>query len=466
MKQAWQLERELRDSAVPVDRRKTSSDWYTSETVFPRGDDLIRKFWFSRVPGSFAPEIPYQEMVQAWSNQGYDVSAAEELLPSGIELSRGIETPADMDRLRVLTAELLRRLNNAPKIGTHPYHSYDHPMSWSEVQSAMPIADQANRAAPYETNGRDDAERIYQGWIGQLCGGAFGTAIEGYTGEKIASVYGEIDDYVTEPETMNDDVVYELVLLDAYEKFGRGMTAGQIAAEWIRSLQFGWSAEWVAIRNLNMGIYPPESGRFLNYYSDWIGVQMRTMVCGMLAPGQPMEAARLAFTDGIVSHSNNGVYGGMAAAVMTALAFSMNDPRAILSETLNYLPARSEYAAKYRRVMTILSKNQEPESALKLINSCFERYNWIHAYPNMAADLFALWYGNGDFTRSMTLLAKAGNDVDCNAGLVGNVLGVMNGVPDRWSAPVGDLLETYLPGRERNSIRELARRTARLSGIL
>ena len=150
---------------------------------------------------------------------------------------------------------------------------------------------------------------------------------------------------------------------------------------------------------------------------------------------------------------------------MTSLAFKLDDPRAVLTETLNYLPAQSEYAAKYRRVLTVLAKHPESE-ALKLIASYFERYNWIHAYPNMAADLFALWYGEGDFTRSMSLLAKAGNDVDCNAGLVGNVLGVMNGVPEKWAAPIGDILETYLPGRERNSIRELALRTARLSGIL
>ena len=464
MKQAWQLERELRDAAIPVDRRKQASDWYTSETVFPHGDELIRKFWSSQVPGSFAPEIPYLEMVQAWSNQGYDVSAAEELLPHGIELSRAIGKPEDMDRLRVLTAELLRRLNNAPLIGTHPYYSYTHPMTWDEVRAAMPIAEKGCDSV-HEPNAQGDSERIYQGWLGQLSGGAFGTAIEGYTGTRIAEVYGEITDYVAEPEMVNDDVVYELVLLDAVEKFGRAVTAGQIAAEWIRSLRFGWSAEGIAIRNLNMGIYPPESGKFFNYYSDWIGVQMRAMVCGMLAPGQPIEAARLAFTDGIVSHSNNGVYGGIAAAVMTSLAFKLDDPRAVLAETLNYLPAQSEYAAKYRRVLTVLAKHPESE-ALKLIASYFERYNWIHAYPNMAADLFALWYGEGDFTHSMSLLAKAGNDVDCNAGLVGNVLGVMNGVPEKWAAPIGDILETYLPGRERNSIRELALRTARLSGIL
>jgi hypothetical protein len=47
--------------------------------------------------------------------------------------------------------------------------------------------------------------------------------------------------------------------------------------------------------------------------------------------------------------------------------------------------------------------------------------------------------------------------------LVGNILGIMHGVPQAWSVPLGDLLETYLPGKGRLSIRELAERTARLA---
>ena len=105
----------------------------------------------------------------------------------------------------------------------------------------------------------------------------------------------------------------------------------------------------------------------------------------------------------------------------------------------------------------------EPASAWQRLEKRFERYNWIHAYPNIAAVLFALWYGEGDFTKSMSLLAQAGNDVDCNAGLVGNVLGIMHSVPSQWAHPLGDLLETYIKGKERLSIRELAERTARLA---
>jgi hypothetical protein len=36
----------------------------------------------------------------------------------------------------------------------------------------------------------------------------------------------------------------------------------------------------------------------------------------------------------------------------------------------------------------------------------------------------------------------------------------MDGVPEGWAAPIGDLLETYLKGKEKMSIRELSKKTA------
>ena len=68
-------------------------------------------------------------------------------------------------------------------------------------------------------------------------------------------------------------------------------------------------------------------------------------------------------------------------------------------------------------------------------------------------------------TESFACLAKAGLDVDCNGGLVGNVLGIIRPVPAEWAEPLGDLLETYLKGKEKLSIRELAQKTARMARI-
>lgn len=453
-KPTWLLERELRDNAVPVDRRIYPSHWDGS--LGSGGDDLIKKFWGLTVPGSSAPEVPYQALVQAQGNKGYDVSEADALIPEGLQLLKEGNTV----ELRTLTAKLMKAVREAPPIADHPYHQYHHPQDWEGVKAAMPASKDVSGAAGWKES---YAERIYQGWIGQLAGGSFGTAIEGYIGPQIAKVYGGVTSYITQPETMNDDVVYELVLLDVFERMGRGMTSEALGLEWIKQLPFGYSAEGVALRNLNMGIFPPDSGSFLNPYSNWIGAQMRGMVCGMLAPADPLEAARLAHIDGVVSHAENGVYGEMYAAVLTSLAFEIADTHTLLLEANRYIPAGSEYTAKLEFILSVLKGTETPGEAWPVLDKHFERYNWIHAYPNLAADAFSLWYCGGDFTRAMSLLAIAGYDVDCNGGLVGNVLGVIRDVPPAWAEPIGDLLETYVPGKEKLSIKELAERTVLLA---
>ena len=140
-----------------------------------------------------------------------------------------------------------------------------------------------------------------------------------------------------------------------------------------------------------------------------------------------------------------------------------DDPRTVRAEAARYIPARSEYAAKLAYCFGVLEAEKDVTAAWAKLEPHFIHYNWIHAYPNLAADMLALWYSGGDFTEAMALLAKAGYDVDCNGGLVGNVLGVMRGTPAEWAEPLGDLLETYIKGKQRLSIKALAEKTARLA---
>jgi|YelNatPaOPRAMG01_1025707.scaffolds.fasta_scaffold14083_2 hypothetical protein len=453
---AWEIDRYLRLNAIPLDRRKHKSNWKATVNSFPYGgDDLINLFWGTSVPGSGAPEIPYVEMVESMANKGYDVKVAEELLPIGLDLAK----QGKHDDLRVLTSKLLAALRAASRDPSSPYWSYEHPSDWQNLIATMAVKEEIR----YPNALQNLEEKIYSGWLGQIAGGAFGTPIEGYHSLRIAEVYGEITDYVTEPETINDDVVYELVFLDVFERHGRTLKSYDIGLEWVRQIPFGWSAEWVALHNMSEGIFPPESGTYFNPYSDWIGAQMRGMICGMLAPGWPLEAARLAHLDAVVSHSANGVYGEIYAAVLTSLAFVCPDPHLLLTEAAQYLPQHSEYFSVLCECLNLVRSTPDYINAWKILDKRFERYNWIHAYPNLAADVLALWYGDGDMTKSFSLLAHAGLDVDCNAGLVGNILGIMNGVPEKWASPIGDKLETYLKGKEIISIRNLAKRTAQLA---
>ena len=365
MKKAWQLERELRDAAVPVDRRVNVSHYSDEDGAFktvPAGDDLIRLFWDSKVPGSWAPEIPYMEMVQAAYTKGIDTREAEKLLPKGLELYRA----GNIVELRALTAELLETLNTAPIDPKHPFHTFEHPEEWADVRNAMGnVQDE-----PYAIDRSALPERIYQGWLGQLSGGSFGTALEGYTGAQLAKMYGEVREYIAPPETTNDDVVYELAFLDVFERLGKNLTSRDLGLEWIKQIPFGWSAEWVALRDLSMGIFPPYSGSFqkslfqldrgADAWHDLWHADTR-LADGSRPPGSYRRCREVITT--------TESYGEIYAAVLTSLAFARLDLHEILQEAAEYIPQKSLYASVVRDSIQTSTNRKLPRKPGKCLKN-------------------------------------------------------------------------------------------------
>jgi hypothetical protein len=68
------------------------------------------------------------------------------------------------------------------------------------------------------------------------------------------------------------------------------------------------------------------------------------MMQGLVSPGKPRKAARLAFLDSQISHSGNGIYGGIHSAVLTSLAFVYNKPRSMVKKSVEYIPSLSQYS--------------------------------------------------------------------------------------------------------------------------
>ena len=418
-------------------------------------DEKLFRDWISQVPGSLSPSHLVVAAIQCMRNRGYDVREAEKYIDKGLKTAEEKDGAA----LQKITAQIYYLLNTAPKDADSDYWKYHIYSDWEEIRANSTFPKMGDREDVFSD---DYADRIQAGWTAQLIGGALGTQVEGYNTDNIEKVYGTVTSYLRPPETYNDDITYEIAFLDSFREHGYAVTSEQIAEKWLELIADGYSAEEVALRNLRLGIRPPESGTHLNYYSDWIGVQMRTMIHGMAAPGNPALAAELAVRDGVISHSNSGLLGGIFNAVLVSMAFVLRDVRELLVKAADCIPEDSEF---YQVLIFALEQCREKGSWREAWRQCeikYKDYNWIHVYPNAAAEIIALWYGNGDFDRTASIICMEGKDADCTAAPVLNILGVMYGteiLTPKWTEPLGTTIHTIMRKYRKIALQDLCRET-------
>jgi ADP-ribosylglycohydrolase len=403
--------------------------------------------------------VTYREVeaaVQAMANKGYDTARASALLARGEELYQA----GRFDDLLTLLCEINQALREAPR-QAQPEGA---PATLELIRATWP--------APPDEPPLDPAtyfDRVLGGWLGKNIGGSLGGILEGWTRTRILAQHGFVQDYVENPpSTLNDDIAFEIVLVHALEEYGLDLTPAQLGREWAGHLplEYCYTAEKVALANLLRGIVPPESGTLDNPFSEWIGAQMKAEVCGLIAPGRPDLAADYAYRDGIIAHEREGVYGEIFCAAATSLAFRGDDVRHVVLGALDYVPPRSRYATVVRQVLDWCRDTDDWQTVCQQIEQHYgSQYHWVHVLPNAAIVVLALILGEGDFARTVSIATTCGMDVDCNAGTVGAIVGVLRGarsLPDRLVAPIGDRIDTWVTGFEEISLRELTRRTCAL----
>ncbi|MEJ5899417.1 ADP-ribosylglycohydrolase family protein [Ochrobactrum teleogrylli] len=436
---AWELTRDLLRDTKPVVRTAEEQTWDAS-AVMKAQDDLMAMFWKSNVPGSAAPECLMAGALQSLENKGYVLEPYAELLSDGLAaLERGdFETLYRIDmRLRVL----MRAATPDPNHISQKTVRYG---SWEEFDAAVQWPDDVL----YAVHADDFRDRTAAAWMAQLVGAAAGTALEGYTAENIMEVFGPIRDYVREPNTYNDDITFEIAFLEAFGDKGSAVTSRDIAERWTALIPLGWSAEAIALSNMRRGLTPPETGTSDNPFDEWIGAQMRGTICGMVVPGRAREAARLAWMDAEISHAGNGILGEVFNAVMAACAFVVKDTRELLVSTIGLFSTETEYGAVLAFALDACHSAASWQDAWAKCDAEYAEYNWIHVYPNAAAQVIALWFGEGDFDRTLEIVCGIGHDVDCNAAQILSMIAIQHGsgiIAERWSKPLlADDIVTYM----------------------
>ncbi len=297
-------------------------------------------------------------------------------------------------------------------------------------------------------------DKIMGGWAGQTVGVTFGgptefkfqgTIIQDY--QPIRWYDGYLKDTYEKSPGLYDDIYMDLTFVDVFEKEGLDAPVSAFAYAYAHANYALWHANQVGRYNILHGIEAPQSGHWLNNpHADCIDYQIESDFAGLMAPGMPNTASRISDKIGHIMNYGDGWYGGVYIGAMYTLAFVSDDIPFIVTEGLKTVPKESRF---YQVIADVIRWHQQYPDDWKQTwfeierkwtedvgcpDGVFHPFN-IDATVNAAYVVLGLLYGEGDFTKTLDIATRAGQDSDCNPSSAGGILGVVKGyknIPDYW----------------------------------
>jgi ADP-ribosylglycohydrolase len=279
--------------------------------------------------------------------------------------------------------------------------------------------------------------------IGLAVGDALGVHTEGKTPEQIQKEYGFVSDFLSENPSGSDDTEFACFNAKILLEHGKNINADIIAGQWRKHVvphkgayKGAGFSEMMAIENLKKGMNPPLSGKHAHSWSD--GLAMRCAPFGIVNPGNPEDACRLTMEDGSVTHSEEGIYSGMAAAAAIAMAMTDASTDIIFKSALDAIPVDSWTYRNIKTALDIGSKSSGMNNALmKLYDSLVcKYYHWADLGPEAVGLSFGIIAASGgDFEKAVLGGVNVGRDTDTIAAICGAILGAKAGyekIPSKW----------------------------------
>jgi len=154
---------------------------------------------------------------------------------------------------------------------------------------------------------------------------------------------------------------------------------------------------------------------------------------------QPALAAKLAEQAGKVSHDGESVYARCSGGD-GGRGVRLEQHRPPARHGLGTIPRDSLIAKVIADIRAWQKANPDWRDTRQRIE---EKYGYdkypgnCHVVPNHAADGDAVLYAPDDFQKAQMIVNTSGWDTDCNAGNVGCLLGIMNGLDGLDEGPTG-----------------------------
>ncbi len=297
-------------------------------------------------------------------------------------------------------------------------------------------------------------DKIKGGWAGQTIGVTFGgptefryngTFIQDY--QPIVWYDGYLKKTMLEWPDLYDDIYMDLTFVEVLERVGFNAPVDSFANAFAYAKYNLWHANQAARYNILRGIKPPESGHWMNNpHADDIDFQIEADFLGLMSPGLPNAAATLADKVGHIMNYGDGWYGGVFVSAMYSQAFMSDDIQYVVAEALKMIPEQSQF---YQCIHDVIQwHKQYPEDWKQNWMEIQKKWSEdigcpegvfaaldIDAKLNAAYIVLGLLYGEEDFTKTLEIATRAGQDSDCNPSSAGGILGTMMGynkIPDYW----------------------------------
>ena len=412
-----------------------------------------------------------------------------------------------VDKFEEVCIELSKQ--NRSKEKTNNANEIWNKMSYSSVDKEYPYIEPSDldgiiKERPAKRHSFDKSlsekqlrDKLTGAWLGRISGCLLGKPVEGYLRERLTNLLRGTDNYpmsryITKEQftdelikeckintgscwadningiaPVDDDTNYTVFTLKLIQYFGKNFRPNDVLEAWL-----GWmpmlttfTAERVAYRNAAAGMLAPETASYKNPYREWIGAQIRGDFFGYINITDTEKAAEMAWRDASISHIKNGIYGEMFVAAMISAAAVCDNVQTIIESGLDEIPKKSRLRKAIDHVIQSYNEGQKYQKVIDHIHSLYneaKEHGWCHTIPNAMIVTAALLFGEKDLGKSICLAVEAAFDTDCNGATVGSIIGIMVGaknIPDYWSEPYKNNLETSISGFTKVSVSDLVKYT-------
>jgi len=299
-------------------------------------------------------------------------------------------------------------------------------------------------------------DKIEGGWAGQMIGVSYGAPTEFRYREKM--IEGDIPKWT--PDRVSnaldqDDLYVDMTFAKVLDDKGLNATTADFGAMFRDAKYRLWHANLGSRRALKRGIAAQLAGTpKYNAHANDIDFQIESDFIGLMAPGLPVAATDIAWRAGRVMNYGDGIYGGIFMSCMYSAAFFEKDPRKVVQAGLACLPPKSPYAQTIADVLQWSQQQKDWKATWQLIEQKWNKrepcpdgalkpFN-IDAKFNGAYVALGLLYGDGDFSKTIDVATRSGQDSDCNPSNACGILGTMIGykrIPEEWKSGIPKLAD-------------------------